>query len=426
LIWQCVGGQETRNEETKERAETSIAEKTNEMKNSAHQSQMISHPSRVNIEFRVNAMKVVELKKELRARDIDTNGLKKQLQGRLRQAMFDEMDTQQNEAPVPPKVESVKHAPAAKIVEAKRSEAPTVQKTENEKDENNDAQMIDVNEVKVDEKSVAPQQITSVSQPKQIEPPVGKSASRRDEPAVEKPLVQPESPSPMPVEKPIVVGAPPKQPMDQGSTTIKQYWKSFSKPAQATAASPMKVPALANSTTKKNKSPIRMVVKNTQKTCTAPSEIDISSHDLMITQSKSDLSEDDFERPVSDFSAASGSASMSKSGSVRDLVSKIQKCNTFTSTTSTTGGGSTSALSKNLQAKKEARLARMAEIRGKVRLLLLQFCSTLAFCRVYLTYHETFILAEQTRRRIQASTGSKRIFFHAFIIERCFRSWQEE
>jgi hypothetical protein len=416
LIWQCVGGQETRHEETKDRAETSIAEKTNEMSNSAHQSLMISHPSRVNIEFRVNAMKVVELRKELRARDIDTNGLKKQLQARLGQAMFDEMDTQQNEAPVPPKVESVKHAPAAK-----RGEAPIVQK-----DGNNDAQMIDVNEVKVDEKTVVPQQITTVTQPKPIEPPVEKSASKRDEPAVEKPLVQPESPSPMPVEKPVVVGAPPKQQMDQGSTTIKQYWKSFSKPAQATAASPMKVPALTNSTTKKNKSPIRMVVKNAPKTCTAPSEIDISSHDLMITQSKSDLSEDDFERPVSDFSAASGSAAMSKSGSVRDLVSKIQNCNTFTSTTSTTGGGSTSALSKNLQAKKEARLARMAEIRGKVRPLLLQLCSTLAFCRVYLTYHKTFILAEQTCRRIQASTGSERIFFHALIIERCFRSCQEE
>jgi hypothetical protein len=421
LIWQCVGGQETRHEETKEHAETSIAEKPNEMTNSAHQSQMTSHPSRVNIEFRVNAKKVVELRKELRARDIDTNGLKKQLQARLRQAMFDEMDTEQNEAPVPPKVESVQHAPAANVAEAKQSEAPIVHE-----DGNNDAQMIDVNEVKADEKSVVSQQITTVAHSKPIEPPIEKSASKRDEPAVEKALVQPESPSPMPVERHVVVGALPKQQMDQGSTSIKQYWKSFSKPAQATASSPMKEPALTNSPMKNNKSPIRMVVKNTQKTCTAPSEIDISSHDLMITQCKSDLSEDDFERPVSDFSAASGSASMSKAKSVRDLVSKIQNCNTFTSTTSTTEGGSTSALSKNLQAKKDARLARMAEIRGKVRPLLSHFCSTFAFCRVYLTYHKTSILAEQTCRRIQASTGSKRIFFHAFIIKRCFRAWQEE
>ena len=82
------------------------------------------------------------------------------------------------------------------------------------------------------------------------------------------------------------------------------------------------------------------------------------------------MTDDDFDGPISEFGEALapvGPVQISKAGSVRDLVSKIQ--NGTSSASTTTGGieGSGSALSKNLQAKKEARLARMAEIRGKVR-----------------------------------------------------------
>lgn len=156
--------------------------------------------------------------------------------------------------------------------------------------------------------------------------------------------------------------------IEEGASNIKQYWKKLSKPATNTniASSPMKAPSSNQSATQPKKSPIRMVVKAVQKTMVAPAENDEPAHDLVIAESKSDLTDDDFDGPMSEFSEASAptsSAPMSKAGSVRDLVSKIQNGNATAGGAAATG----SALSKNLQAKKEARLARMAEIRGKVR-----------------------------------------------------------
>ena len=142
LIWECVGGQEKALEQPK--ASSNKLNQANQIENptssvdttkSALQGPKKSNPSRVNIEFRVNAMKVVELRKELRERDMDTNGLKKQLKARLLQAMFEEAEGDHNNIQAP-KVEVVKqnisHAPAivevvkppAKVMESSTEEVP--------------------------------------------------------------------------------------------------------------------------------------------------------------------------------------------------------------------------------------------------------------------------------------------------------------
>ncbi len=64
-----------------------------------HQHSTISQPkkslaSRSNIEFKVNALKVVELRRELRNRGYDTKGLKKDLRARLSDAMFVELEAE--------------------------------------------------------------------------------------------------------------------------------------------------------------------------------------------------------------------------------------------------------------------------------------------------------------------------------------------
>lgn len=419
MIWQCVGGKEAKQdqgqEETRGEAETSQPSMANELSTSAQLCQKQSHPSRVNIEFRVNAMKVVELRKELRDRDLDTDGLKKQLQARLREAMFDEMEPRINDPTVQQKDESVKEATVETLVEAKRTEAP-IESNDDPKDGEEDTKMDDVSEVKVVAKaSAVSHQVKAIEVPKLVED----SPAEESKPRAIKLTVKPESLSPLEKLSAAVV-SPKKQQMDQGSSNIKQYWKKFSKPVQATISSPFKASASKNTAAKEKKSPIRMVVKKAQNTQNAPSEIDLSSQDLMITHSKSDLSEDDFERPVSDFSAASGSGSMSKTACVKDLVSKIQNCNAFTSATTATSVGSTSALSKNLQAKKEARLARMAEIRGKVRILLADFGLFRSCCVVILNLQSIFFDPEQTCGNIEAGPCPKRILSYPFVTERCF------
>eukprot|EP00980_Cylindrotheca_fusiformis_P010430 scaffold2315_cov113-Cylindrotheca_fusiformis.AAC.23 len=433
--WQCVGGQEIhkgKDGETPGTAEILVPPKVNEVNSSVHLSQKQSNPNRVNIEFRINAMKVAELKQELRDRDLDTNGLKKQLQARLLQAMFDELDTKMEpklDSKVDPKNDEPSEAfkdqpseevnPAPKMAEAKNPSEEVVAASQDncsEKDENNDAQMNDILETNEDvgKKSALNPIKTVVSPNFQHQSPVNRTESSSG-----KKSPQPGSESPIPLERPTTAASSPKKQVGQGSTNIKQYWKKFSKPAQVvgTSSSPVKEHGFTKTTTKQKKSPIRMVVKNVQVAHAAPSEIEVSQQDLTISQTKSDLSEDDFDRPVSDFSAASDSASLSKTGSVRDIVSKIQSSATLTATNNSSGGGNTSALSKNLQAKKEARLARMAEIREKSKPVVTsklvlapkEYSSTLSSLNAVSAPNKKNNLAAQMREKAAAAAKKENV-----------------
>lgn len=382
MIWQCVGGQQEQQEkrqpdealksssDSNKAVESSPSASSNN-KPFSRESTKKSRPSRVNIEFRVNAMKVVDLRKELRARGLDMNGLKKQLQSRLLDDMMQDLEKKQSsEIPTSAtKAEPVKQEKTEKELEQElASKVPVAP-------ENDDSSMSDANEEVVSSKPVvvAPlKRVVKLEVTEQAPVPMEEESVPHHVEKLKEETKLPESAMPLDDEQEIKL-LPRKKSVEQGSVNVKQYWKSLSKPTHVfSAASPIKSPAPQPISAKKKKSPIRMVVKSTYKAYVAPSEPD-SSHDLMIAPSKSDLSsksdmsEEDVIHPV-----ASDLSSASKHGSVRDLVSKIQKGSMNSSLggsapVTATGGSSTSALSKNLQAKKEARLKRMEEIRGKVR-----------------------------------------------------------
>ncbi|CAJ1931999.1 unnamed protein product [Cylindrotheca closterium] len=322
---------------------------------------MKEQPKCVEIEFQVNAMKVVELRKELKRRDLETNGLKKQLQARLRGAMATENTTQ--------RAGSVPHHPdctsSKQPIGAEKSEASVIQQG-NVKGSKESKQLSDGNDNFIEMREVNDQQKTE-----SLKPSVNSSQSSHEakvsydevQAMVDNEGVEEEKWSDLSTN----ATSPKKTLEEEVASNIKQYWKKLSKPANAsTVTSPIIVAMMTHSESKKKKSPIRMVVKTVQKVL--PAANDDPAQDIVISASNSDLTDDDFDGPISEFSKASAPlvpVQISKAGSVRDLVSKIQK--STSSASNTTGGdeGSGSALSKNLQAKKEARLARMAEIRGK-------------------------------------------------------------
>ncbi|CAJ1928896.1 unnamed protein product [Cylindrotheca closterium] len=366
LIWQCVGGQEVNRQDSPPTCTNDKHSKGIPLPNSdriSNSSETKQQPNCVEIEFQVNAMKVAELRKELKRRDLETNGLKKQLQARLREAMATENTTQ--------RAGSVPHHPdctsSKQPIGAEKSEASVAQQG-NIKGSKESCQLSDGNDNFTEMRKVSDQQKTG-----SLKSSVNSSQSSHEAKVSSDEVQGMVGSEGVEEEKWSTNSTSPKQTLEgEGASNIKQYWKKLSKPANAsTVTSPIKVAMMTHSESKKKKSPIRMVVKTVQKVLPAANDDpvqDIVISDIVISASNSDLTDDDFDGPISEFSETSAPlvpVQISKAGSVRDLVSKIQK--STSSASNTTGGveGSGSALSKNLQAKKEARLARMAEIRGK-------------------------------------------------------------
>lgn len=378
----------------------------------------------VDIEFRVNAMKVLDLRKELKRRDLETTGLKKQLQARLREAIINESATTTQPTDTLPCQSGIMKS--GQIMEPGKSEttiAAEVQikncdesnliihdqakNTETSHDFNAQKTGEETDTQGTEMKLVG--QVSSVNMPANAH----KGGSFDEDQIMEVSEEKQEKEEPSDQSK---VLSSPKRHHEEGASNIKQYWKKLSKPTNSTAiASPMKVPVETHSEQRVKKSPIRMVVKTVQKVL--PSEKGCSTQDLVITESKSDLTDDDFDGPISEFSEASAPVEMSKAGSVRDLVSKIQNGTSSASST----GGSGSALSKSLQAKKEARLARMAEIRGKVRRI-----RSILHAIIFLDQLSYLILVEQTCGHTETCVGTKRVCFNSFYLKRSFRTWRSE
>lgn len=344
-----------------------VVDKSSELKESLATNRVVTakvyhspkkgNTTRSNVEFHVNAMKVADLRKELKLRDCDANGLKKDLRARLLEAMFQELESQQNETTA-----SITE-PLVVKVEPPKQKAPEVESSSNshtieligrkqENDERVDKESYDVSNSEAasgDEKGKAD---TEGSGPRPAK--VSYSSTQAETHSV----VESES-------------APPKQ----ESVAPKEYWKNLSKASSQSEASV----ATGYSSIKKARSPIRAVVAKAAFKAfgIAASAASSQAFPMEVDTSSDAAPEEDISPPASEVSTSSKISGTR----VRELVSKISNSSNFSSSTSalsstlagagtsalssTLTGGNASALSKNLQAKKEARLAKMAEMRNK-------------------------------------------------------------
>ena len=338
--------------------------------------------NRVNIEFRVNAMKVVELRKELRERNLDTNGLKKQLQARLRKAMFEEIGSEQENKQEPVAEPMKKVTNAAKVEEAKPTATEIMSAKEIEKSikgSNTNVMTTSKRDVVVKAPVASFKPVPKIKNDVTVSKKT--SIESKEQPEKAKVAAPASSEVAMEVDEKIQ-----SKPGDHGSNNVKNYWKALSKPVHQKSQISKLSPPKTSIPAKKTKSPIKMVVKKTYKPFSIPSENDSTKDDMEFSESKDDFSvvsesngpsKESSETPV-----PSGPVGLTKTNSVKDMVSKIQNNGSISSMGSTMNMNSTlnmsstlkatGGLSKNLQAKKDARMARMAEIRGKVCILVIR------------------------------------------------------
>ena len=325
-----------------------------------------------NIEFKVNSMKVAELRDELKERGLPAVGKKLELRSRLLQRLLEESDEQQR----PPSSESKKwqNVDLASPQRCEHQAAIPSNQKENVTDSDvtdeatkNQTHMTNAesmpNECNAETETQAKEDIKIIDLPQEVnlrpsaectekenrhEPPVVSDAS--DLPTAELNSIRDEA-----------VGA-------------MEYWKQLTKCTPGTMNG-----SHADQTNEKdgdtlamsNRSPFRGIVKNAFKVFSNNPSKDLpvigcnNSNDEAMTN-------EDVSPPCSEVSTGSKISGVK----VRDLVSKISSSSSYQTSIGPNPAAVGSALSKSVQAKKEARMAkveearkaRMAEIRSKVRI----------------------------------------------------------
>mmetsp|Transcript_97615 Transcript_97615/g.146272 ORF Transcript_97615/g.146272 Transcript_97615/m.146272 type:complete len:592 (-) Transcript_97615:4-1779(-) len=308
-IWNCVQADTGSSNRVPKKLDASV----NVVKPVEVPSPTKSSQHRGNAELRVFALKVVELKQELKTRGLETNGLKKDLRTRLLNAILADVEsTQDQENDAERQLCSPEKAACVDAeVAAFPNSGDAIQHTDDDNME--ESRVFDDSSPKVEE--------SGTESDHEMKRNSGQAAITDSDSSVGK-----------------------------SSQTSRDYWMNKVKPSPApmneTKDAKQQDPSHSSS-----KSPLRGVVKNAFKV--------FGNYG----QSKAQCPPDRLDDPADDISPPSSEVSnCSKiSGTkVRELVSKISGTSSYQSTQN---GGS--ALSKNLQAKKEARLARMAEIREK-------------------------------------------------------------
>jgi hypothetical protein len=347
-----------------------------------------------NLELKFNCMKVPELREELKKSGLSIAGKKAALVSRLVKAKMEEIEAlrQQQRAPMSavkrqPKVETLPKpnvVDSALVVAQPSQEAEVIDvemidesltnnkpadSSEPSKQEE-DADKMEPEEVVIvieESSSDAPEDMSTTSIGKLIEEPAAAKLSPKKE-ASQKMLTHNEAMDP------------------------KEYWKHLSKATsgrngfhpQQQQQQPRE--QVEDSAAKQTRSPLRGIVKNAFKVFSnspAPNVARVPTMD----SNEDDMTEDDISPPTSEVSTGS----KINGAKVRELVSKISNSSGYQSAiASSTSGGSASSLSKSVQAKKEARMAkfeetrkaRLAEIRNKVR-----STGTSEFCN---SFHDCF------------------------------------
>jgi hypothetical protein len=309
------------------------------------------HVDAAAVEFMVNAMKVVQLRKELRSRGLDPSGVKKDLRSRLVNAMLHEAENG-----VLQEASSMNHIPEVEEVQQlspmkEKMQQQQQQRKENTGVETKEVGLIDLTtDASSDAANKAPASQATQPGPESAPEPLGFSTTSQES------------------SKGSATPGAHKVSEEMGSA--KSYWKNLVKASPANTDRKLK-PAEEKTdegASKRSKSPLRVLVKNAFKshaaspapTTTAKEAIDDVEADPVNGEY---LEDDDVSPPGSEVSEGS-KVSGSK---VRDMVSKISGSSPYVPSTTPGVSTSASALSKTVQAKKEARMAKLEENR-KARL----------------------------------------------------------
>ena len=363
------------------------------------------------IEFKVNAMKVVELRKELRERGLDINGLKKILRTRLLEAMLKEtqdecmMDSSSQASKTARQNDEELRTSVQRCETSGEVKATEIDKKDNE---------IDLTDAKVDDESMKTR-----NELKETEVKDSNRNQNVDAPAVVASATKS-------IQQPMSAGfRKVSAELKQGSSNIKAYWRSkvHASPGNIHVNIEPNEDIVNDVSHKKATSPLRGVLKNATKIVSAspvpPEVVVMTGADISRTSSGMKDNDDDESSPPSEVS--DGSESKISGAKVRELVSKISG-NATTHALSTTPGGSagSSALSKSVKAKNDARMKRLAEIRQKV---------SIRKCLTFRTHHQSpeltlfhvISLVEQqpTRHRFQDG-NSKRLLVQSLIIAQSY------
>lgn len=270
---------------------------------------------RADIEFKVNAMKVAQMRDECRKLGLDTKGVKTALRSRLLTHLLEEQ-VQPGDSGEVGTTSPMKVDPEPEPIVAPRPVSSNMDET---------SSVVDT---------------TSMKSEVVFEQPVSKPARVSNNSAQADSIISSESvASENRVEK-------------AAQDTQDPVRNNTGKPETDTRMKPEPIA----------KSPLRGLVKEALKAI----DNSVRSIKSTATEDKTTASDitDDISPPASEVTTGSSSSKISGSR-VRELVSKLSSQSQYSSNGQT--GNTPSALSQSVQAKKEARMARMAEIRGKVR-----------------------------------------------------------
>ena len=360
---------------------------------------------RTDVEFKVNAMKVVELKRELKKLGCETGGLKKDLRARLLKVMMTDLDEEtkkkkdqqqqaviDNKVPGLPVVESSSfNNPVVSIEEAKikddsvgnevikqdmKAEVFTESQSGNAGSRLNEESQVKVNpRESVSSMDVEVEQNTTESESESIKP---KNASGADstKSAQLVPVASAHVEDHGHSGQSIDTAAGPSSSSNHGISNGTNGRHDTDSKEDKLASDVIKSPQAfdisnsksANTAVVSSGGPgeLPTIPSSTAAATRMSDSVDVATDaDRMSVESiaeKKEIKENgsDVSAPLSEVSAGS----ISSGKSVKDMVSKFSTFSNMSNGSSISG----SALSKGLKAKMDARLARNAEIREKVRI----------------------------------------------------------
>lgn len=307
-IWECLGEPENSQPHAKRVKSETIVEAPSVVEAQPESSKAYitkNSSNRAEIEFKVNAMKVVQMREECRKLGLDNKGVKKVLRSRLLEHLLSDANQQPDS---PPQDSSEVQQEMTEVSASKSGET----------NEQNDG-----NEMKIDDIAIKQESTESEKEDSRMS-----ITSTQAEPKMS--TKEPEPSAPQEVDMQTSNASAPENEMN---ATI--------------------VPK-----TSKVKPQTKDRINGGQQTAVREDYY------------KDSIPEDDVSLPASDVTTSTVSSKISGT-KVRELVSKLSNKSQYTSGTPSSSAPSGSALSKSVQAKKDARMARMAEIREKVSSTLL-------------------------------------------------------
>lgn len=329
-----------------------------EEKAQKHRGQPPKQPkqTRSDIELKVFVMKVVELKRALRERGCDTSGLKKDLRARLISVMLEQLNQEELSVPSVPKTTGTSsvNITANSIVEDKGRNSHTIESFKNSNIPHNN----NTDEKLEDEAAPRPPPNSGDHIQKENGSKESFSSMQVEHHGIETEPVQKSE------------AEQKQQQTEQNDDEKPQSLKSSSGHSQEASTSAVHKHSkgqetLVGTIIEEKESSFREITTSTANEpheCLKTNQEGMSNNNVALANNENKTSDNfsEIKKKVSIDDSEVSCSSKSSGHSVKDMVSKFSG---FSSLSSTGSGGS--ALSKGLQAKKEARQAKIAEMRAK-------------------------------------------------------------